>query len=77
MNMLKFIEGFWANVKLLNDLLVAEIFEFFLQIVILLTTMLLLLIALLANVAFSFISRYLGTLFLNNDYCFYDLAVRN
>ena len=51
MNMLKFIEGFWANVKLLNDLLVAEIFEFFLQIVILLTTMLLLLIALLANVA--------------------------
>ena len=41
------------------DLLCAEIAVFFLEIVILLTTLLLLLIALLANMAVSFISRYL------------------
>ena len=40
MNMFKFIEGFCTSVKLLNDLLCAEIAEFFLEIVKLLTTLL-------------------------------------
>ena len=56
----KFIEGLCASLKLLSDLLSAEIAEFFLEIVTRLTTLLLLLIiALLANMAVSFISRYL------------------
>ena len=57
----KFIEGLCASLtcKLLSDLLCAEIAEFFLEIVTRLTTLLLLLIALLANMAVSFISRYL------------------
>ena len=54
----KFIEGLCASLKLLSDLLCAEITEFFLEIVTRLTTLLLLLIALLANMAVSFISRY-------------------
>lgn len=57
--MFKFIEGFCASVKLLSDLLCAEIAVFFFEIVIQFTTLLLLLIALLANMAVSFISRYL------------------
>ena len=52
----KFIEGLCASLKLLSDLLCAEIAEFFLEIVTRLTTLLLLLIALLAV---SFISRYI------------------
>ena len=52
----KFIEGLCASLKLLSDLLCAEIAEFFLEIVTWLTTLLLLLIALLAV---SFISRYI------------------
>jgi len=40
-----------ASVKLLNDLLCAEIAEFFLEIAVLLTTLLLLLVAFLTNVA--------------------------
>ena len=55
----KFIEGLCASLNLLSDLLCAEIAEFFLEIVTRLTTLLLLLIALLANMAVSFISRYL------------------
>ena len=47
------------SLKLLSDLLCAETAEFFLEIVTRLTTLLLLLIALLANMAVSFISRYL------------------
>ena len=50
----KFIEGLCARLKLLS-----EIAEFFLETVTRLTTLLLLLIALLANMAVSFISRYL------------------
>ena len=68
MNMFKFIEGFCTSVKLLNDLLCAEIAEFFLEIVKLLTTLLLLLVAFLTNVAVSFITRYL--IILSNEYCF-------
>ena len=52
----KFIEGLCASLKLLSDLLCAEIAEFFLEIVTWLTTLLLLLIALLVV---SFISRYI------------------
>ena len=55
----KFIEGLCASLKLLSDLLCAEIAEFFLEIVTRLTTLLLVLIALLANMAVSFISRYI------------------
>ena len=66
--MFKFIEGFCASVKLLNDLLCAEIAEFFLEIVKLLTTLLLLLVAFLTNVAVSFITHYL--IILSNEYCF-------
>ena len=54
------MEGLCASIKLLSDLLCAEIAEFnFLEIVTRLTTLLFLLIALLANMAVSFISRYL------------------
>ena len=55
----KFIEGLCASLRLLSDLPCAGITEFFLEIVTRLTTLLLLLIALLTNMAVSFISRYL------------------
>ena len=61
MNMFKFIEGFCASVKLLNDLLCLEI-------AILLTTLLLLLVAFLTNVAVSFITSYL--IIFSNEYRF-------
>ncbi|KAL9977288.1 hypothetical protein ACROYT_G014677 [Oculina patagonica] len=69
-NMFKFIEGFFACVKLLSDLLCAEIAEFFLEIAILLTTLLLILIAFLANMAVSFIARYLDLIILSNEFRF-------
>ena len=68
--MFKFIDGFFACVKLLSDLLCAEIAEFFLEIAILLTTLLQILIAFLASMAVSFISCYLDLIILSNEFRF-------
>ena len=65
--MFKFIDGVFACVKLLSDLLCAE---FFLEIAILLTTLLQILIAFLASMAVSFISRYLDLIILSNEFRF-------